>query len=513
MPAFAYTPQDGRTSLKVRQRPGGSTGLITYVVNLVNAAAGGFAFLTSATGRQAFWNHFFPLIDRFFTKGGKMVAAIPVGELSEKALDNLRSWMRVYEKAAEEKSGGLRFFFVTEFAGDSSYHIKEILIVAPGVATVFIILTANFNSRGLGLGVVDCKTARERRNIPKSAELLSAHLYQLGNDEAAAEQLEDLARFWVKASRNRWVILDTPALDDFLVAAGKRSLTSIYKYKRRTLLQMIVGRIEDDEQRQLAAQKQHAIVLAAAPAHARNEESSSEDSDAPELRVRTRPSRRLRLLKRQQRYLARVQNTHKPEWTVEEQLEIENMNAKVLAELIAEHPQWTEIISDLQKHPANKHRSKPRGPRRRRWDTPSSSGLFADDGVDGHSFEDEEDEFNGGGGDGEVDQLLASDSEGGSQASAADYSFGEEDGGTDDEDLGSDSERGPAPRRPARRCDFCLEIRDTVRHIASRLPSLTSSEANSLAYDSLATFRIAARAVDASTVSPNKMSTRSRVLK
>ncbi|GAA5930893.1 hypothetical protein JCM10213_003937 [Rhodosporidiobolus nylandii] len=392
-----------RSSLNVRQRPNGRTALITYLVNLVNAAAGGFAFLTSSTGRQAFWSSFFPYIDRFFIKGGKMVIAIPVGELSEKALDNLRSWTRVYAKAAAGKGGGLRFFFVTEFIGDQSYHIKECCIAAPGGAVAFLVMTANMNARALGLGVLLCEDDDDRRDSPKSAELMRVDIHRLGKDEAAAEELEALAKFWVQAGADNWIILDTPALDDFLAVAGKKSLTSVYNAKRSALLQSIISTVDDPAKRQLEAEKQRAIALAAAPAHASADLSDSgNDSDPPSLTVRTRESRWMRLLTRQHRYLGELQQQHEPEWTEEEQLQIDNMNAQIIEELIEEHPAWEEILNELGQHRRNRRHTKPR-PRRHRpppkASQQSSSNLFGDSSSDDDDDDDEDDDGDSAGGD------------------------------------------------------------------------------------------------------------------
>ncbi|GAA6023237.1 hypothetical protein JCM10207_005217 [Rhodosporidiobolus poonsookiae] len=373
----------GKTRCKVRQRPGGRTALAPFIVNAINAAAGGFAYITSSTGRKAFWSTFLPLIDRFFVKGGKMVIAIPVGELSEKALDNLRSWSRVYAKATVKNGGGLRFFFITEFSGDESYHMKEFFVMAPGGATVISMMSANLNGRSLGLETLFATDDAELRKARKSVELMQMDLYKFNEDDTLTDELKALSRFWVTANRSGWIILNSPALDGYLVAAGKRSLESVYKAKRRHLLTAIMGRIDDPQQRQISAEKQHAIALATsygreqADKDSSGDESSGNESDAPPvLAVRTKADRRARILKRQQRYISQLESQHRVPWTEEERLKIANMNAEILAEFLDEHPAWAEAITDLSLAPQNRPRSKVRK-RKPRGRTPaSSSNLF-----------------------------------------------------------------------------------------------------------------------------------------
>ncbi|BGP48824.1 hypothetical protein JCM10450v2_004700 [Rhodotorula kratochvilovae] len=339
----------GSTRAFIYQRPGGLTALGFYYVNLINAAAGGFAFLTSATGRKAFWRTFFPLIDLFFVKGGKMIVAVPVAEITEGAAAELRAWSKVYEKLAEKRGGGLRFLLITGFRRSQSYHIKIVAVVAPGGASAKGATGANFNSRALALEALLARTKRKRRLAPKSAEYLELEYFNLNDEEdLAREWWEDFARFWEEVIGAGWIVWNTPALDDYFVAAGKRTLESIYAAKRNFLINDVLAHMGTYGAAQANADKQRAIALACRPSFAPQSDQADESSDDDYgLLVRVKAKRRDKLLKRQQQERSRIERPHRQKFTPEEKLEVVNMNAKIIKELRQTQPGWAQELDRL----------------------------------------------------------------------------------------------------------------------------------------------------------------------
>ncbi|GJN90173.1 hypothetical protein Rhopal_003172-T1 [Rhodotorula paludigena] len=386
---------DDSNFLRVYQQPGGSICIGNYILNLINAVAGGFVFLTSATGRKAFWRKIFPLIERFFVHGGKLLVVIPIGEISEGALVDLRTWSAVFSKLAGESGGSLRFAFVDGFENQQSWHIKLGFGIAPGGAGFCWQTGSNFNSRAVGVDGIGVRSEKQRRRAPKSAESFEVRLHDLSNpvDEEFRKQWEDVFRLFRDAASAGWLIYDTPSLNDYLASRTRtRTINDIRLAKKSFLSQHLIslqhanasGKRRDDEQ-------QTAVGLAAGPSFA---PSSDEDGEAVQpaqvrraadktanrgsgvLYVRVSAERQRKLRKLQQKMRDNLERPHHTARTVEERLLLANLNADILDELQQEHPAWTKSIEQLRKKGENQPRSEPvRANRLDKPAAPDSSDL------------------------------------------------------------------------------------------------------------------------------------------
>ncbi|EGU13429.1 Proteophosphoglycan ppg4 [Rhodotorula toruloides ATCC 204091] len=132
----------GTTKRTAHQSTLNNVSIAFLLVFAVNAALGGFVFLTSATARPAFFDFFVPMIMPFFESGGRMLISIPASELSKGAGEIVRTWaglVKAMPKVA--KSGGGLFYNVDSFplpaasslrAGFRSHHLKEMFIGSSG---------------------------------------------------------------------------------------------------------------------------------------------------------------------------------------------------------------------------------------------------------------------------------------------------------------------------------------------------------------------------------------------
>ncbi|GAA6058378.1 hypothetical protein NBRC10513_002526, partial [Rhodotorula toruloides] len=151
----------GTTKRTAHQSTLNNVSIAFLLVFAVNAALGGFVFLTSATARPAFFDFFVPMIMPFFESGGRMLISIPASELSKGAGEIVRTWaglVKAMPKVA--KSGGGLFYNVDSFplpaasslrAGFRSHHLKEMFIGSSGGDVLDATFSENMNARGMAI--------------------------------------------------------------------------------------------------------------------------------------------------------------------------------------------------------------------------------------------------------------------------------------------------------------------------------------------------------------------------
>ncbi|GAA5957907.1 hypothetical protein JCM3765_006198 [Sporobolomyces pararoseus] len=315
-----------------RQCPETPTSHLAFLVRVINLAAGGFFFFTSACGRKAFWTSFFPLIMPFFKAGGRALLAIPAGELSVEALEEERSWQQVIER---QTSGQLRFVFVTDYDQYQSWHIKEGLVVAPGGEMVDIQMSGNFNSRGVGTEKATAPDTATAACKPGSAERMTVIRFHF-EESTGRQHVQDLANYWFNLSRKRSLFYNVPSLFDFLAHRHSKTLEDLRRFKKSTLIREVLAELEHEDRRDTNERLQEAIALAA-PISSTDETEFKEQIDPLTLPIQLSDTAReaiRSLVKEQKEVLHDFMGQFKREWTKEEKLKIASMNAEIIEELI-----------------------------------------------------------------------------------------------------------------------------------------------------------------------------------
>ncbi|GAA5917082.1 uncharacterized protein JCM6883_003156 [Sporobolomyces salmoneus] len=200
------------TRIVIRPLPGTATSHLAFLVRIINLAAGGFFFLTSACESEAFWTSFFPIIMPFFEAGGHGLLALPVGDLSSELLAEERSWQQTIE---ERTSGRLRFVFVGDGDQYVSWDITEGLVVAPGGEMVDVQMSENFNSCGLATAKPLAPDSASAASRLGSSERMT--VYRLHFEEAEGlKHVQDLGSFWSGLAQDDSLIYNVPWILDFL---------------------------------------------------------------------------------------------------------------------------------------------------------------------------------------------------------------------------------------------------------------------------------------------------------
>ncbi|GAA5985529.1 hypothetical protein JCM11641_007981 [Rhodosporidiobolus odoratus] len=311
------------------------TALVVHYANLVNAAAGGFFYLSSATGRQAFFDTFFPLIDHFFRKGGEALIALPIGELSESALESLRSWQATYAELYPREQQAIKFFFVSDHDRDQLYHVKEFFAIAPGGACVYGVPTANMNASRVGTKVIKVKGVKDQRHAAKSTEILRLNLYDYNLEQAIIKIITDLGSFWYRVHRRGHIFYNVLALDWYLGAKSMpRNLDNIRNTKRAAVLRAAYDLLNDAAPDPSDQIQQISVALAGRDQADDSSDDITSGLDEPIVLLHPTPAkRRTKLKKTHKKKLKEVKDRYSNRRNDEENLAIANMNAEIIKEL------------------------------------------------------------------------------------------------------------------------------------------------------------------------------------
>ncbi|GAA5904951.1 uncharacterized protein JCM6883_004920 [Sporobolomyces salmoneus] len=375
-----FTPERP-TCIVTRQRPGAATSHLAFLVRIINLAAGGFFFLTSACGRKAFWTSFFPLIMPFFEAGGHGLIAIPAGELSVQALEEERSWQKVIE---ERTSGRLRFVFVTDYDLYQSWHIKEGLIVAPGGEMVDVGMSGNFNSRGVATEKATAPDSASAASKPGSAERMAVRRLHLEEAEGLLH-VQDLGSYWFDLAQDNSLFYNVPSLLDFLAHRHAKDLKALRRSKRSRLIVQIVTEMDHEDLSDKHRQYQQCFTLARQYSSnvGAKQEQEADPLTAPIQLTNEGRKAVSSLVQEKKKHLSEFMSQFKQEWTDEEKVEIAAMNKEVINELIEYGGQEFRMALEtvqakkkaLKSARATSIRPKPSKPPRKRSKKTRHSGI------------------------------------------------------------------------------------------------------------------------------------------
>ncbi|KAK4333203.1 Proteophosphoglycan ppg4 [Rhodotorula toruloides] len=216
----------------------------------VNAALGGFVFLTSATARPAFFDFFVPMIMPFFESGGRMLISIPASELSKGAGEIVRTWaglVKAMPKVAKS-GGGLFYNVVSDYTRFRSHHLKEMFIGSSGGDEYQAFWEAEYERGNI---LVAGKALDEFLALYKSREALDATLRELQR-ESSAESNHTLS-FARVAYASPPQVADTLAIPDAHLALPPHGellrIRELQKQIKRDLVsQEDLKQLEEEEQ-------------------------------------------------------------------------------------------------------------------------------------------------------------------------------------------------------------------------------------------------------------------------
>ncbi|BGO97304.1 hypothetical protein JCM10021v2_000947 [Rhodotorula toruloides] len=260
----------GTTKRTAHQSTLNNVSIAFLLVFAVNAALGGFVFLTSATARPAFFDFFVPMIMPFFESGGRMLISIPASELSKGAGEIVRTWaglVKAMPKVAKS-GGGLFYNVVSDYTRFRSHHLKEMFIGSSGGDVLDATFSENMNARGMAIPksfnfddgtpradggniLVAGKALDEFLALYKSREALDATLRELQR-ESSAESNHTLS-FARVAYASPPQVADTLAIPDAHLALPPHGellrIRELQKQIKRDLVsQEDLKQLEEEEQ-------------------------------------------------------------------------------------------------------------------------------------------------------------------------------------------------------------------------------------------------------------------------
>ncbi|GAA6019471.1 hypothetical protein JCM11491_000969 [Sporobolomyces phaffii] len=208
---------------------------LAFLTRVINAAPGGFFFLTGACGRVANWSTLFPLLLPFFQAGGSGLIVLSTQELSLETFEEAQAWQQVIEA-----TGRLRFVF----AKLDSSNLCDGIVVAPGGEMVDITLSRIREPRDVG--VFDASTTIAA--VPELAERMTVHRLSF-EEEEAREQVEEIAEFWFDLAQDNHLFDQ----DDELLQTRSllRDLDDIRSRKKSTLLRRVAQYIEGQDRAEM----------------------------------------------------------------------------------------------------------------------------------------------------------------------------------------------------------------------------------------------------------------------
>ncbi|BGP05550.1 hypothetical protein JCM10049v2_001356 [Rhodotorula toruloides] len=252
----------GTTKRTAHQSTLNNVSIVFLLVFAVNAALGGFVFLTSATARPAFFDFFIPMIMPFFESGGRMLISIPASELSKGAGEIVRTWaglVKAMPKVAKS-GGGLFYNVVSDYTRFRSHHLKEMFISSSGGDVLDATFSANMNARGMAIP----KSFSFDDGTPRadgSNERIDLNFYPRDSLGAIAV-IKEYQAFWEGEYERGNILVPGKALDEFL--ATRKTKTPEVRareqalYKSREALDATLREL----QRESSAESNHTLSFA-----------------------------------------------------------------------------------------------------------------------------------------------------------------------------------------------------------------------------------------------------------